>query len=77
MSLSSEQKKDLDRLNKLFKPYNHLAEVNDEAGELAVHENMVEQFPIGDYDRDRMNELSDKRRALLQQQSKGSKLRVK
>ncbi|MEX1190274.1 MAG: hypothetical protein WED33_13525 [Bacteroidia bacterium] len=72
MSLSTEQKRQLDQLNKIFKPFSHLEAVSDEQGELAVHEQMVEQFQIGDIDRSKMNELSERRKAILEKQ--GAKL---
>lgn len=69
MALSEEQKQQLDRLNEVFSPYSHLAKVNDELGEQAVYENMVEKFPLGEISRETMQSLSEQRQALLNKQS--------
>jgi hypothetical protein len=68
-TLSSEQQNELSRLNEVFKPFEALANVNDEQGELAIHGMMTEQFEMHSPDRESLDELGKRRSELLQKQS--------
>jgi hypothetical protein len=66
--LSTEQQAELSRLNEVFKPFEALANANDEQGELAIHGLMTEQFEMVSPDRESMDELGKRRSELLQKQ---------
>lgn len=69
MSLTQEQEKALQQLNKVFRRFEAQAELTSDDPEQLVHQFMMEEFPLVSPDAEHMQKLSDMRKSLLGRKS--------
>jgi hypothetical protein len=69
MSLSLEQQRELDKINEVFRRFDHQMNSSDVQADELVHQFMMVDFPLVNPDKSHMQKLADMRRTLLGQLS--------